>query len=68
MTLKPFYYDSATGKWVAITGEDRDIKTSESGSYVFQNVSTYYKKDGKTYLAGYRLYVDPEKNADLYKK
>ena len=68
VTLKPFYYDSATGKWVAITGEDRDIKTSESGSYVFQNVSTYYKKDGKTYLAGYRLYVDPEKNADLYKK
>ena len=68
VTLQSFYYDSDTGKWVAITGGDRDIKTSESGSYVFQNVSSYYEKDGKTYLAGYRLYVDPAKNADLYQK
>ena len=68
VTLQPFYYDGDTGKWVAITGGDRDIKTSESGSYVFQNVSSYYEKDGREYLAGYRLYVDPAKNADLYQK
>ena len=68
VTLQPFYYDGDTGKWVAITGGERDIKTSESGSYVFQNVSSYYEKDGREYLAGYRLYVDPAKNADLYQK
>ena len=68
VTLQPFYYDGDTGKWVAITGGDRDIKTSESGSYVFQNVSSYYEKDGREYLAGYRLYVDPAKNPQLYQK
>ena len=68
VTLQPFYYDGDTGKWVAITGGERDIKTSESGSYVFQNVSSYYEKDGREYLAGYRLYVDPAKNPQLYQK
>ena len=67
VTLKSYYYDD--GKWNYIEGKDRFIKTAESGSYVFQNVMSYYNKpdDSKMYLMGYRLMVDPEKNEELYK-
>lgn len=66
VTLQAFYYDD--GEWIRNEAEDRDIQTAESGSYVFQNVSSLYDKDGKKCLAGYRVWINPDKNADLYQK
>ena len=63
LTLEGYYLDE-NGAWQLF--ETRDIQTNDAGAYVFENVMSYRDVAGSKCLTGYRLKIDPQKNAEHY--
>ncbi len=68
VTLESYYYNSDTNQWIKLPDE-KTVKTNTGGAYQF-TVSTYYDPkipDKGPYLMGYKVRIDKDKNANLFK-
>lgn len=64
VTLEQYYYKDS--KWHKLP-DTKDVQTNAAGAYKF-TVSTYYEDGNNSYLAGYKVRIDRDKNKDLFKK
>lgn len=64
VTLEQYYYKDS--KWHKLP-DTKDVQTNAAGAYKF-TVSTYYEDGNNSYLAGYKVRIDRDKNNDLFKK
>lgn len=70
VTMKRYYLESLTDgtySWVEDTTYTSPVvKTDAQGDYLFDNLDTHIYKDGKYYLAGYRVFMAKAPNTSLY--
>jgi hypothetical protein len=70
VTIRRYYLESVSdgkGKWTEDTTYTGPVCTTDvQGDYLFDNLDSYIYKDGKYYLAGYKVYMAEEPDNSVY--